>query len=60
MKKSDLLHIRVGKEMKKQIQKLIEIGLFSTEAEIAREGIRSILLKYLKEAGLEKKNDKKK
>lgn len=66
MSNSDLLHIRVGKEMKKQMKKLIEIGMFSTEAEIAREGIRSLLIKYLKEAGLEKtieeksrKNEKK-
>lgn len=54
MSKGDLIHIRVGKEMKKQMQKLIDIGMFSTEAEIAREGIRSILLKYLKEEGMEK------
>ena len=53
MSKSDLIHIRVGKEMKKQMKGLIDIGMFSTEAEVAREGIRSILIKYLKEAGLE-------
>jgi len=44
-----LIHIRVGKEMKKEMQKLIERGLFSNQAEITREGIRSILLKYKKE-----------
>ncbi|MBD3164950.1 hypothetical protein GF323_07160 [Candidatus Woesearchaeota archaeon] len=66
MGKSDLIHIRVGKEMKKQMQHLIDIGMFSTEAEIAREGIRALLIKYLKEAGLESeikdkgKNAKKK
>lgn len=61
MAKSDLIHIRVGKEMKKQMQNLIDMGMFSTEAEIAREGIRSTLIRYLKEAGLEKniKDDKK-
>lgn len=42
----DLLHIRVGKEMKKQMQELIDSGMFSNQAEIAREGIRTILLKY--------------
>jgi len=60
MAKSDLIHIRVGREMKKQMQHLIDIGLFSTEAEIAREGIRNILLKYLKEAKIEKKKDDEK
>jgi Arc/MetJ-type ribon-helix-helix transcriptional regulator len=50
----DLMHIRVGKEMKKQMEKLVEIGLFSTESEIAREGIRNIILKYLSE--LDKKS----
>jgi Arc/MetJ-type ribon-helix-helix transcriptional regulator len=54
MAESDLIHIRVGKEMKKRMQDLIEIGMFSTESEIAREGIRNLLIKYLKEAGLEK------
>ena len=41
-----LLHIRVSKEMKIQMQDLIDKGLFSNQAEIAREGIRHILLKY--------------
>ncbi|MBW2984582.1 hypothetical protein KY361_05675 [Candidatus Woesearchaeota archaeon] len=43
---ADLMHIRVGKELKKQMQELIDSGLFSNQAEIAREGIREILLKY--------------
>ncbi len=41
-----LLHIRISKEMKKEIQGLIDKGLFSNQAEISREGIRYILLKY--------------
>lgn len=41
-----LLHIRVGKEIKKQMDELIEQGLFSNQAELAREGIRDLLLKY--------------
>lgn len=44
-----LLHIRVGKEMKKRMRDLIDRGLFSNQAEITREGIRTILLKYKKE-----------
>lgn len=54
-----LLHIRIGKELKKQIGKLIDVGLFSNQAEVAREAIRDLLLKYqdrLKEI----KNEKKK
>jgi len=54
---SDLIHIRVGKEMKKQMEKLIEIGMFSTEAEIAREGIRNLILKYMQ--SLENAKNKK-
>ncbi|MFC1705087.1 type II toxin-antitoxin system ParD family antitoxin [Nanoarchaeota archaeon] len=41
-----MIHIRVGKELKKQMQELVDSGLFSNQAEIAREGIREILLKY--------------
>jgi len=44
-----LLHIRVGTEMKKKMKDLIERGLFSNQAEIAREGIRSIFIKYKKD-----------
>jgi len=58
MADSDLLHIRVGKEMKRKMQHLIDIGMFSTEAEIAREGIRAVLMQYLKE--LEEHDKKKK
>ncbi len=43
----NLIHIRVGKELKKQMQDLIDKGLFSNQAEITREGIREILLKWL-------------
>jgi len=42
----ELLHIRVGPEIKKQMQILIDKGLFSNQAEIAREGIRYILMRY--------------
>jgi len=46
MAEDKLIHIRVGKEIKKQMEQLIEDGLFSNQAEIAREGVRSVLLKY--------------
>lgn len=56
---TSLLHIRVGKELKKQLQKLIDVGLFSNQAEVAREAIRDLLLKY--QDRLEAiKNEKKK
>jgi Arc/MetJ-type ribon-helix-helix transcriptional regulator len=42
----DLLHIRVGKELKKNMQELIDRGLFSNQAEVCREGLRDLLLKY--------------
>lgn len=56
-----LLHIRIGKELKKQVQKLIDVGLFSNQAEVARESIRDLLLKYqdrLKE--IKNENEKRK
>ena len=43
-----LIHIRTTKRMEKRMKQLIEIGLFSNQAEIVREGIREILLKYKK------------
>lgn len=47
----ELIHIRVGKEIKTQMEKLIESGLFTNQSEIAREGIRTIILKYQKKNG---------
>ena len=43
---ADLIHIRVGKKLKEEMQKLIDKGLFSNQAEITREGIRDLLIKY--------------
>jgi len=47
-KKETLVHIRIGKEIRQQIQELIDSGLFSNQAEAVREGIREVLLKYKK------------
>jgi len=44
----ELIHIRVGKELKIQMQQLIEAGLFTNQSEIAREGIRHLILRYRK------------
>jgi Arc/MetJ-type ribon-helix-helix transcriptional regulator len=44
-----LIHLKVNEDMRKQIERLLATGLFATEAEIAREGIREILAKYLNE-----------
>ncbi len=41
-----LLHVRVGKELKKQIDKLVEAGIFSNQAEVVREALRALILKY--------------
>jgi len=54
---SKLLHIRVGKRLKERMQVMIDVGLFSNQAEIAREGIRELLLKYSKE--MRKSEEKK-
>ena len=52
---ADLLHIRVGKEMKEKMNELIKRGIFSNQAEIAREAIRNLLLKYYAEENKKKK-----
>jgi len=44
----ELLHIRVGKKIKKEMQSLIDQGLFTNQSEMAREGLRDLLLKYEK------------
>jgi len=42
----ELLHIRIGRELKSQMKELMDSGLFNNQAEIAREGIRALILKY--------------
>lgn len=54
----NLLHIRVSKNMKKKIQEFIDEGLFSNQAEIAREAIRHLILKYSKDLETKSKNEK--
>lgn len=44
----ELIHIRVGKELKTQMQQLIDMGMFTNQSEIAREGIRHLILRYRK------------
>lgn len=41
-----LLHIRVSKKTKELMQQLIDEGIYNNSAELTREGIRHILLKY--------------
>lgn len=41
-----LIHIRVGKEIKKEMNSLVEKGLFTNQTEIAREAIRDLMIKY--------------
>lgn len=53
----ELLHIRVGKELKKQMEILIGLGLFNNQAEITREALRDLLRKYQKEREKYKKKD---
>jgi Arc/MetJ-type ribon-helix-helix transcriptional regulator len=44
-----LLHIRVSKRLKEQMQVLIDAGYFNNQAEVVREGIRGTLLRYKEE-----------
>jgi len=41
-----LIHIRISKEMRDKLQVLIDSGLYNNQAEIIREAIRNLLLKY--------------
>jgi len=41
---SSLLHIKLETDLKDDIRKLIGMGMFSTEAELAREAIRNLLV----------------
>lgn len=54
-----LLHIRVSKKLKEQIQVLIDAGYFNNQAEVVREGIRSTLLRYKAELEIENIKQKK-
>lgn len=59
---ANLLHIRVGKGLKKKMEILIDKGLFSNQAELMREGLRDVLLKYneeIKGEKIEKRKQKK-
>jgi Arc/MetJ-type ribon-helix-helix transcriptional regulator len=42
----DLVHIRVGDKLKKEIEKLIDDGIFDNQAEATREALRDLVLKY--------------
>ena len=46
MKKDELIHIRVGKQLRKDMDSLIDEGVFSSHTELAREAIRMLILKY--------------
>ncbi len=41
-----LLHIRVSKKLKDQMQVLIDAGYFNNQAEVVREGIRNTVFRY--------------
>jgi len=51
----ELLHIRISKKIKAQMQILIDEGYFNNHAEIVREGIRNTVLKYKEEIKKETK-----
>lgn len=51
----DLVHIRVGDKLKKEIQKLIDDGIFDNQAEATREALRDLVLKYKKFKGEDEK-----
>lgn len=50
---ANLLHIRIGKGLKKKMEVLIDKGMFSNQAELIREGLREVLIKYKEEQKIE-------
>ena len=44
MVRTTLMHIKIDADIKKDMQKLIDLGFFSTDAEIARGAIRNLVL----------------
>jgi Arc/MetJ-type ribon-helix-helix transcriptional regulator len=54
-----LLHIRISKEMREKLQILIDSGLYNNQAEIIREAIRDLLLKYKEDIDKEITDGKK-
>lgn len=52
-----LIHIRVGKKIKDEMQELIDQGLFTNQTEIGREAIRDLIIKYRQNL-ISKKADK--
>ncbi len=55
---ADLIHIRVGKKIREEMGSMIKEGLFSNYAEIAREALRDLIIKYREEmrSSLKKKS----
>ncbi|MBW2992638.1 ribbon-helix-helix domain-containing protein [Candidatus Woesearchaeota archaeon] len=51
----DLIHIRIGGKLKKEIQRLIDEGIFDNQAEATREAVRDLVLKYKKFKGEDEK-----
>ena len=56
----ELVHIRIGKELRAYINYLIDIGLFSNQAELTREALRNLVLKYAEEIKRLQKHGKNK
>jgi Arc/MetJ-type ribon-helix-helix transcriptional regulator len=54
-----LLHIRVSKKLLDKLQLLIDDGLYNNQAEIVREGLRNLLLKYREELKENKEEDER-
>ncbi len=48
MSNKELIHVRISHDMLKELEILINNGLFSNKNEVLRSGIRNILLKYHK------------
>ena len=44
MAKASLLHIKIDEEIREDMEKLVKMGMFSTDAELAREAIRNLLV----------------
>ncbi|MFH1256329.1 MAG: ribbon-helix-helix domain-containing protein [Candidatus Diapherotrites archaeon] len=48
-----LVHVRFGKQLKKEMNEVVKAGWFSNQAELIREGARKIILEYYRRKALE-------
>ncbi|MFH1586569.1 MAG: ribbon-helix-helix domain-containing protein [Candidatus Diapherotrites archaeon] len=47
-----LVHVRLGKQLKKEVNEVVKSGWFSNQAELIREGTRRVILEYYRRVAI--------